>query len=90
MQALQATITERGQVTIPAAIRRLLGVGPRDKVVFEVDESGTVRLAPMRYTVASAYGAVRAIGREDDVKTVSREAREDRADQIVRDLGEDQ
>ncbi len=84
MHALQATITERGQVTIPAAVRRLLGVGPKDKIVFEIEESGTVRLVPMRYTVASAYGAVEPIGREDDLDAVSREAREARAERRVR------
>jgi AbrB family looped-hinge helix DNA binding protein len=86
MRALQATITERGQVTIPAAVQRILGVGPRDKVVFEIEPSGTIRIVPVRYTVASAYGAVAAIGREDDLKAVSREAREDRADQVVREV----
>ena len=90
MRALQATITERGQVTIPAAVRRLLGVGPRDKVIFEVEESGAVRLVPMRYTVRSAYGAVAPIGREDDLKAVSNEAREDRAEHIIHDARSEQ
>ena len=88
MRALQATITERGQVTIPAAVRRLLGVGPRDKVIFEVEDSGTVRLVPARYTVESAYGAVEPIGREEDLRAVSREAREDRTDEVIRSLDE--
>jgi len=35
MRTLQATITKRGQVTIPAAVRRLLRVGPKDKVAFQ-------------------------------------------------------
>ena len=85
MRALQATVTERGQVTLPAVVRRLLGVGPKDKVVFEIEPSGSIRLVPMRYTVASAFGAVSPIGREDDLKEVSREAREDRADQVIRE-----
>jgi len=87
VRALQATITSKGQVTIPAVVRRALGVGPRDKIVFEVAESGEVRLVPMRFSVESSYGAVRAIGREDDLKAVSREAREDRADDVIRALG---
>jgi AbrB family looped-hinge helix DNA binding protein len=35
-----ATPTCKGQVTIPAPIRRLLEVGPRDKVSFVVDPDG--------------------------------------------------
>lgn len=87
MRALQATITARGQVTIPAAVRRALGVGAGEKVVFELEDSGEVRLVPIRYSVESSYGAVPAIGREEDLKAVSREAREDRADDVTRDLG---
>lgn len=86
MRALHATITSKGQVTIPAVVRRALGVGPNDKIVFEVADSGEVRLVPMRYTVQSSYGAVPAIGREEDLKSVSREARQERADDVVRDL----
>ena len=86
MRALQATITAKGQVTIPAVVRRALGVGPSDKIVFELEDTGEVRLVPMRYSVESSYGAVPAIGREEDLKAVSREAREDRADAVTRDL----
>ena len=86
MRALQATITSKGQVTIPAVVRRALGVGPSDKIVFEVEDSGEVRLVPMRFTVESSYGAIPAIGREDDLKAASREAREARADDVTRDL----
>jgi hypothetical protein len=36
-----------------------------------------------RHTVSSAYGAVKPIGREEDLRAVSREAREDRAEYII-------
>jgi len=32
-----ATVTTKGQITIPVEIRRLLGVGAHDKVAFVVD-----------------------------------------------------
>jgi antitoxin PrlF len=41
---ITATITERGQTTVPAAIRRMLGLGARDKVVFRGLPDGTVVL----------------------------------------------
>ena len=43
MQARTARITSKGQVTIPAEIRRFLGVAPLDKVSFLV-EAGHVRV----------------------------------------------
>ncbi len=32
-----ARITSKGQVTIPLAVRRALGLGPGDQLVFEID-----------------------------------------------------
>ena len=39
---IPATITERGQTTVPAAIRRRLALGKRDQVVFRVLADGAV------------------------------------------------
>jgi AbrB family looped-hinge helix DNA binding protein len=43
----QAKITSKGQITVPHEIRKLLGVGPGDRLVFEGDERG-VRIQPLR------------------------------------------
>ncbi|HZQ98918.1 MAG TPA: type II toxin-antitoxin system PrlF family antitoxin [Chloroflexota bacterium] len=43
MREYQSTMTTKGQVTIPAEVRRLLGFKPHDKVAFVVDD-GQVRL----------------------------------------------
>ncbi|HEY9216014.1 MAG TPA: type II toxin-antitoxin system PrlF family antitoxin [Ancylobacter sp.] len=42
---IPATITERGQTTVPAAIRRMLALGKRDRVVFRGMADGTVVIA---------------------------------------------
>jgi AbrB family looped-hinge helix DNA binding protein len=56
MRAIQATVTERGQVTIPAAVRRHLGVERGMKILFQIDEDGAVRVMPTPFT----YETVRA------------------------------
>ena len=43
MRELRSTLTSKGQVTIPVEVRRLLGLEPRDKVAFVVDD-GQVRV----------------------------------------------
>jgi AbrB family looped-hinge helix DNA binding protein len=43
----QAKITTKGQITVPLAIRKALGVGPGDVLLFEGDETG-VRVRPVR------------------------------------------
>ena len=39
---IPATITERGQTTVPAAVRKMLGLGKRGRVVFRGLSDGTV------------------------------------------------
>ncbi len=40
MRKLRAKVTSKGQVTIPADIRRRLGVEPGDEVSFTVEDGG--------------------------------------------------
>lgn len=54
-----SSITTKGQVTIPVDIRRLLGVGPHDKVAFVVEE-GQVRLMPATSVTARTAGMLRS------------------------------
>lgn len=42
---IPATITERGQTTVPAAVRKMLGLGKRGRVVFRGLADGTVVIA---------------------------------------------
>jgi AbrB family looped-hinge helix DNA binding protein len=55
----QAKITSKGQVTVPIEVRRILGVRPGDKVVFESDETG-IRVRPLR--AQNALTKYRGIG----------------------------
>jgi len=45
-----SSVSPKGQITIPAAIRHLLGVGPKDRVAFRV-ENGEVVIRPARFHV---------------------------------------
>jgi AbrB family looped-hinge helix DNA binding protein len=58
-----STVTSKGQVTIPKAIRGLLHIEPSDKVDFAV-EKGRVILRPVR-TLRELRGAVKAAGPGD-------------------------
>ena len=46
MKELLTTVTKRGQVTVPAEVRRLLGIKPYDKVAFTNRFPGISRLEP--------------------------------------------
>jgi antitoxin PrlF len=55
----RATITSKGQITVPRAVRRMLGVRSGDKLLFESDSKG-VRIRPIRSR--SAFSKYRGIG----------------------------
>ena len=78
MAELLATVTSKGQVTVPAPVRRHLGLEATDKIAFVIEPDGTVLVRAPRYaTLESLRGAagtlkapvtwqrMREIGRED-------------------------
>ena len=55
----QAKITSKGQITLPLEVRRMLGVRPGDRVLFETDKGG-VRVSSVR--TESPFEKYRGIG----------------------------
>jgi AbrB family looped-hinge helix DNA binding protein len=55
----KARVTSKGQITIPRDVRRLLGVGPGDAVLFEGSAKG-VLVRPLRQE--SPFAQYRGIG----------------------------
>lgn len=78
MKEIVSTITSKGQVTIPAEIRRHLALRTRDKLVFEIEDDGTVVLRPASYpSVESLRGAAGTLERPLSWEEMRRIARED-------------
>ncbi len=53
----QSSITVKGQVTIPASIRRKFGLRRGDKVVFK-EEGDKIYLQPVQDKVEAAFGII--------------------------------
>lgn len=74
----KSKITSKGQITLPIAIRKRLGLREGDHVVFDVDEGGVVKLRPERDE--NRFGKYRGVGvgelkRKADVDKWLRELR---------------
>jgi AbrB family looped-hinge helix DNA binding protein len=68
----QASITSKGQITVPREVRRLPGVRPGDPLLFESDGKG-VRVRPVRSKSAfSKYRRIRNRGIESGRKGINR------------------
>lgn len=77
------TVTAKGQVTIPAEVRKLLGVGPHDKVVFRITDAGTVELKPAEMTLEDTFGAVTPRRKAEDFEDVKSAAIEEQVDRTL-------
>ena len=51
----RATVTSKGQVTIPQRIRRHLGLAEGDKLEFTMEDDGTVRLRTIKGSVRDLF-----------------------------------
>ena len=70
---------------ISAGVRRVLGVKPRDKVVFTIDD-GEVRLALVPSSLESAYGSMKPSEKPENFEEISRTAKDAKAERTVREL----
>jgi AbrB family looped-hinge helix DNA binding protein len=53
-----ATVTSKGQLTLPKEIRTALGVGPGDRVAFRIHEDGVITVEPEKLDLQSLRGAI--------------------------------
>lgn len=84
MKAVRVSVTQRGQVTLPAELRQRWGLRPRDKVIFEIDD-GEVRLKPPAQTLRSLYGSVKPL-KAKDLEQVATRAKADKARRTVEEM----
>ncbi len=79
MKEIVSTLTSKGRVTIPAEVRKYLGIGTNDKVAFVIDDEGVVRLRVLRYpTVASLRGAAGSLKKPLSWQEIQQITNEDR------------
>lgn len=58
-----ATVTDKGQVTVPKEIRDRLGIEPGVKLDFQVEPDGTLRVRPLKRGAANLFGLLHDAGR---------------------------
>lgn len=71
------TLTTKGQVTIPKAVRSRLGLKPGDDIVFEFDRHGHVILHPVtigrgEHPFASVRGTIKGRFTTDQLMALTR------------------
>lgn len=79
VKTFQSTISSKGQVTVPADIRRHLGLSAGDWIWFIVTDEGAVEVRAERLTLEDVIGSIEALpGESDDLDREIREATEEK------------
>lgn len=58
-----ATVTDKGQVTVPKEIRDRLGIEPGVKLDFQIEPDGTLRVRTLKRGAAGLFGLLHDAGR---------------------------
>jgi antitoxin PrlF len=86
MREFTATVTSKGQLTLPVEVRRRLGIEPGDKVAIALDGENGARLRRIKYDIDSVRGMFPTpswmVGR--DLDEMIEEATLAHADEVVR------
>jgi len=79
MKELITTVNSNERVTIPAEVRKYLGISTNDKIGFVIDDEGVVLLRVPRYpTIASLRGAAGRLNKPLSWQEIQKIAQEDR------------
>jgi AbrB family looped-hinge helix DNA binding protein len=79
-----SSVSPKGQITIPLEIRQQLGIKPKDKVAFIV-EDGEVRIAPAKSRLQASYQAVPALKQPRSLDEMIDIAQEEQAREAARE-----
>lgn len=64
MQLRKATVTSKGQITIPKDIRDILKIAPGDQIDFIVNDQGKIYIEPRMYDFTQLKGLFHKKGRK--------------------------
>ena len=85
MSVARARITSKGQVTLPVALRRKLGLDTGDEIVFEFGDGDRILVRPLRRRSAAEFsGAFAGAGGAADLDQLRRRAWRGRAKKLER------
>ena len=86
LKEIIVTVTGRGQVTVPAEVRRHFGARTGDKLAFVINDEGEVQLTLPHYPdVASIRGAAGSLEKPLSWKEMREIAREEHAEAVRRE-----
>ena len=85
---LEVTLTSKGQITLPKAVRDRLQAKAGSKIRFVIRDEGIFIELPEKHSVLDWYGAVK-VSKPQDLKKVREKVHELRGAEVVREMSGD-
>ena len=71
-----ATMTTKGQMTLPSKVRKAMGLGPGDKVEVTVSDDGSATMRKRSRSLADIRGIISIEGSANEIDNWIKEARD--------------
>lgn len=84
-----ATVTSKGQITIPVEVRRAMGLEPGDEVEFVESVRGRFALQPRNGSIRNLAGCVPTIGRVPTVEEMNEDLLDEAAESFAASTAQD-
>ena len=55
LTTVEATVTSKGQMTLPSVLRKRLGLKQGSRIRFSIPENGPVQIEPVRYKIGDLW-----------------------------------
>jgi AbrB family looped-hinge helix DNA binding protein len=79
-----SSVSPKGQITLPAEVRRRLGIKVRDEVAIEVEDQ-VVRVVPLRSRVLEHYQEAGVLPKPLELDEMTRIAADEHAEHVARE-----
>jgi AbrB family looped-hinge helix DNA binding protein len=76
------SVSQKGMITIPQAVRRRFKIKPKGKVIFRMSEDA-VEIKPMSMALENTFGSVEPINRPENFKQLRNIAIEEHIDKVI-------
>jgi len=88
MRELLTVVTRKGQITVPAEIRKALNLKEGDKVALSISETEKEQatLRPIRSVAEMTFGSVTPRRRPEDFEELRREFEEGVAEEVMEEM----
>jgi antitoxin PrlF len=61
---VEATVTSKGQITLPSELRKRLGIQKGSRIRFSIPASGPIQIEPVRYKIDDLWQMSDARGKQ--------------------------